>query len=62
MESQAVCPKHAACPTLTPWTCEPNAPVQGSSPQKEDALSSRKNPFEFSKPSTWMSVGQIQTF
>lgn len=34
MESQAVCPKHTTCPTLTTWTCEPNAPVQGSSPQK----------------------------
>lgn len=24
MESQAVCPKHTACPPLTTWTCEPN--------------------------------------
>lgn len=49
-------------PTLTTWTREPNAPVQAPSPQKEDVLSSRKNLSEFSKSSTWMVAGQIQTF
>lgn len=61
MESQAVCPKHTACPTLTHGHVS-HMPLCRVVHLRRKMLPSRKNLFEFSKPSTWMVVGQIQTF